>query len=157
VWRDIANHAFDRAVSRMNRDPLRLGDRRVHTSHFAHVNVAFIVDVIDRHGDLVRMPGQHHPRRAPLVEHRHTVPVSVREGLVRKSGRVIQPNPLATGLVSDRAGCVNELCEKLKGFFAHGPQFTALSPNVKSKESSLFCPFFPQKPQTEACIRPRFR
>ena len=34
---------------------MRLGDRRVHPAHLAHINVAVLVNVVDGHGDLVRV------------------------------------------------------------------------------------------------------
>ena len=104
----VADDAFDGAIAGVNDHALGLRDSGVHAAHFADVYEALAVDVIDGHGDLVRVAGEHEPRRTALVEYGDTVAVSVGERLVGELCGIIQPGPLAASLVSDGAGRVNQ-------------------------------------------------
>lgn len=117
---DIAHHAFDRSLFGVDHHPLRLGDGRINAAHLAHIEEALLVDIIDDHGDFVRVGGQHQAGGAALVEHRHRIAVGVAERFVGERFDIIEPDPLAGGFVARRAGSVDQPFEKLDGFIAHG-------------------------------------
>ena len=108
VRRDVADDALDRAVGGVDDDALGLGDGGIHAAHFADVNVALVVNVVDRHGDFVGVAGEHQARGAALVQHGHAIAVGVGESFVGKAFGVIEPDALAAGLVADRAGGVDQ-------------------------------------------------
>jgi hypothetical protein len=112
--RDIADDPFHRAIARMDDHALRLGDGHVHAAHFADVNEAVLVNEVHRHGDFVRMRGEHDARAAAFIQHGHAVAVGVGKGLVGKLAGIIQPDALAAGFVSDRAGRVDQRLEEIQ-------------------------------------------
>ena len=123
VRRDIADHAFHRAVPGVNDDALRLGDRGIDSAHFAHVNKTIVIDVIHRHGDFVRVGGEHDAGRTAFVQNRHAIAVSIGKRFVRKLLDVIEPDPLAAGFVPGWAGCIDERFEKIRVIVRAWPKY----------------------------------
>ena len=76
----------------------------IDAAHLADVDEAFVVDVIDGHGDFVGMAREHQPRRAALVENGDAVAVGVGKGFVGKGFDIIQPDPLAARFMAGGLG-----------------------------------------------------
>ena len=112
--RHVSDYALDRTLPRMNHHPLRFGNGRIHPAHLAHINVAIVGDIIDRHGDFVRVPGQHQPRRSALVQHRHAIAIGIGESFIGKLPGIIEPDSLSPNLMPHRAGRVHKRFKELK-------------------------------------------
>ena len=108
VRSDVANDAFYGAASGVDDDALRFGDGGINASHFADIDIAVVSNVIDGHGDFIRVAGQHDARRATFVEDGDAVAIGIGESFVRVLFGVIEPDALAPDFVADRAGSVDE-------------------------------------------------
>ncbi len=111
---DIADDAVDGAFFGVNDDALGFGDGGIHAAETAHVDESFLVDEIDRHGDFIRMAGEHDAWAAAFVEDGDAVTVGVAEGFVGVFFDVVEPDALAAEFVAGRAGGVEQLLQKLQ-------------------------------------------
>jgi hypothetical protein len=106
VRSDVTHHAFDGAVAGMNHHPLGFGDGGVHAPHLSDMDEPLVCDVIDGHGNLVRVAREHEAGGTALVEHGHTVAESVGQGFLGEGVDVVEPDPLAADFMADGAGGV---------------------------------------------------
>ena len=90
---NAADNPHHRTLAGVDSNALCLGDRRVGTPEPPHVNVAVIVDEVDRHANLVGVAGEHQPWTAALVEHRDTVAIGIGISLVGVLASVVHPDP----------------------------------------------------------------
>ena len=117
--RDVADDARDRAGLGMNDDALGLGDGGIDAAHFADVNEALLVNIIDYHRYFVGVGGEHQARRTALVQDGDGVAIGVAECFIGKTLDVIEPDALAASFMAGRAWSVYQTFQKLKGFTLH--------------------------------------
>ena len=137
VRRDVADDREDRSAAGVDGHALGLGDGRVDAAYAAHVDEAGLGDVVDRHGDLVGVRGEHDARRAAFVGDGDAVAVGVGERLVRERRHMVEPHALAAGLMADRAGGVDERLEELERCGAHGGEPRAPASRGKSSPEKV--------------------
>ena len=105
---DIADHTFDGAVLGVNDDALRLRNGGIDAAEFAHINESVLVDPVHRHGNFVRMRGEHDAGRTAFVEDSDAVAVMIRIGFISKRLHIIEPDPLPTPFVSGRTRRIDQ-------------------------------------------------
>ncbi len=111
--RDITDDTFDRAVTRVDDDALRLGDGRVNAAHTPDIDEAVVINIIHRHRDFVRVRREHDARSAALVQHGDAVAVGIGKSFIGELAGVIQPDALTARFVAGGAGRVDEGFKKI--------------------------------------------
>lgn len=116
---DTAEHSVNRTVASVNGGPLSPCDRRVDAAHLPHVDKALGRDVIDPHGDLVRVSRQHDPWTSTPIEECHTVAIGVVARLLSPTRNAIQPHALSPDFMPRRAGGVHQGFKEFKRVSVH--------------------------------------